>query len=77
VRVHEELTIEVCDDEGDEHEVTVLVSGLFTRATMHDPGEMPTVEVLGPRGIAPELYEEIERVASETWLEAHYRGEDR
>ena len=72
MRVHTEITIEVCDDEGDEHEVTVIISGLYTSATLYDPGETPEIEI--PEGTRADLHAEIERVAWETWLEDHYQG---
>lgn len=73
MRVAEEMIVEVCDDEGDEHEVTVFISGLWTQPSRHDPGEQPDIEVVDAAGLGPEMYEEIERVAWESFLREHYQ----
>ena len=72
--INEELTITVCDDEGDEHEVTVQMVGYLTDQTRWEPAEYPEVQI--PDGIPAELHEEIERVAMETFLDDYYRGID-
>ena len=72
MRVSEEIEVEVCDEDGEEHWVTVRLDGLWTQPSRFDPGEQPDVilpEVLPPGVNA----EEVEAAAWETWLESHYR----
>jgi len=75
VRVREEVTVIVCDDAGDEHEVSAVLDGLWTQPSRFDPGETP--EAMISRDVPAALHEEAARVAWEVWLENHYRGEDR
>ena len=60
------LELQVCDNEGDEHDVTVQLHGFLIAPSRYYPGEYP--EVIIPPGVPVELHEEIERVAIETFL---------